>query len=65
MLGVREMSPAKRVDASETGTTADERIAAAVALLERVLDLLDSTEAPAELAARVQEAIDALSEFRK
>jgi hypothetical protein len=44
--------------------SADERMEAAVALLTRVLDLLDSTDAPAELAARVQEALDAVAEYR-
>jgi hypothetical protein len=36
----------------------------AVALLKRVLDLLDSANAPPELAARVSEALDAVAESR-
>jgi hypothetical protein len=41
-----------------------ERVEAAAAQLKRVLDLLDSSGAPAQLAARVQEAIDAIEAYR-
>ena len=37
----------------------------ALALLEEALGLLDSSDAPSELGARVQEAIDALDQFRE
>lgn len=64
MLGVSEMSAAMHTDASANDASADEKMETAGALLKRVLDLLDSAEAPPELAARVQEALDAVAEYR-
>lgn len=64
LVGVSGMSAAVHVDASLDSLSADERMAAAFALLKRVLDLLDRTDAPPELAARVQEALDSVGKYR-
>jgi hypothetical protein len=43
--------------------SADECVLAAIAQLKSVIDLLDAAKAPPELAARVQEAIDAAEDY--
>jgi hypothetical protein len=58
------MSAGMDAKAGGTGVSVDERIEAAMALLRRALDLIDAAKAPRELAARVQEALDALAEYR-
>lgn len=57
------MSAAMRAGADENGTSAKgtEEVAA---LLKRALSLLDEANAPPELAARVQAAIDAVEDYR-
>lgn len=49
--------------ADENGKTT-ELIQRAIALISEALDLLDRSGAPPEVAARVQEAIDAVEEYR-
>jgi hypothetical protein len=64
MLGVVEMSGAMPSGADGDGLPTQKGVEAAAAQLKRVLDLLDSSGAPAQLAARVQEAIDAIEAYR-
>ena len=63
MLGVVEMSAAMPAGADGDGLSTQEGVEAAAAQLKRVLDMLDSAKAPPELAARVQEAIDAIEAY--
>ena len=62
LLGVVQMS-AMPSSADENGTSA-ERTQRAVALIREALDLLDHSDAPPDVAARVQAAIDAVEEHR-
>ena len=62
VLGVVQMS-AMPSSADENGTST-ERTQRAVALIREALDLLDRVDAPPEVAARVQAAIDAVEEYR-
>lgn len=48
--------------AGEDGAT--EPLKKAVALLKEALDLVDQSDAPLEVAARLQAAIDAVEEYR-
>jgi hypothetical protein len=64
LLGVVHMSGAMPGGAGEIGASTEDKMESAVALLKRVLDLLDSANAPPELAARVSEALDAVAESR-
>jgi prefoldin subunit 5 len=64
MLGVVQMSAAMPSGTEGHGVSAKDRVEAAIAQLERALDLLDSAKTPPELAARVQEALDAIEAYR-
>ena len=49
--------------AGEDGATS-EQLKKAVALIKEALDLVDQSDAPLEVAARVQAAIDAVEDYR-
>ena len=49
--------------AGEDGANS-ERLKKAVALIKEALDLVDQSDAPLEVAARVQAAIDAIEQHR-
>jgi hypothetical protein len=62
LLGVVQMS-AMPSSTDENGTNT-KRTQRAAALIREALDLLDHSDAPPEVAARVQAAIDAVEEYR-
>jgi hypothetical protein len=49
--------------AEENGATS-EPLKKAIALIKEALDLVDQSDAPLEVAARVQAAIDAVEQYR-
>ena len=61
LLGVLDMSVALPAGADGEGTSAQAKLDAALELLNKAIELLDSAGAPPELAARVQEAHDAIA----
>jgi hypothetical protein len=58
------MAVALPADAEGEGPSAPERIEADQKLLAKAIELLDYADAPPELAARVQEANDAIVKHR-
>jgi prefoldin subunit 5 len=65
MLGVVQMSASMPSGAEGESVSAEERVEAAIAQLKKALNLLDSAKAPPDLAARVQEAVDAIKAYRQ
>ena len=62
LLGVVKMS-AVPLGAGENGTS-NEGTVRAIALIREALDLLDQNNAPPQVGARVQAAIDAVEDYR-
>lgn len=58
------MSAALSAGAEGKGASAQNDLDGALKLLARAIEVLDSVGAPPELAARVQEALDAVAEYR-
>ena len=63
LLGVASMSAGVPSGAEDNGTRHDD-VEEALSLLKQALDLLDKNNAPPEIAARVQQAIDSAEEWR-
>ena len=58
------MSVALPAGADGEGASVEIKLAATVGLLTKAIDLLDSAGVPADLAARVQEGLDAIAKYR-
>ena len=63
LLGVVSMVAGSSVSAGENGTSTESPSEAA-AYLKKALDILDRSGAPTQVAARVQQALDSLEEWR-
>lgn len=58
------MSVALPAGADGEGASTENKVDAALRLISEALELLDASSTPPELLARVQEALDALTEHR-
>jgi hypothetical protein len=65
LLGDFTMSGALSADAEGNGATPEENLGRALALLQEVLEIVDSIDAPPEIGARAQGLIDSLEELQE
>ena len=64
VLGALNMSAAMPTEGDRNGGPADREMNEIFALVRRAIDRLDAMNAPPELAARLQEALDLMAGYR-